>query len=123
MKALDDNPYNIISPVTGSQFIGQEELLRSIMLALTSSNNSVTIFGRARFGKTSMLREISIRLRNWGYIPIYWELKDKIDLPIQSTLQALMQVIVQTLEIPVADLQPWQDISDFYPIFLLQRHE
>ena len=58
------NPYTIGDPVLGNRFIGREDILRQLeaLWIVNASPQSVILYGHRRMGKTSILRNISMRL-------------------------------------------------------------
>ena len=58
------NPYTIGDPVLGYRFIGREDILRKLeeLWIVDALPQSVLLYGHRRMGKTSILRNISMRL-------------------------------------------------------------
>jgi len=116
-----NNPYNINSPVTSSQFYGRTELLSSTLHLFASfSQNAITIFGRSRIGKTSVLQELAAQLFHGGHLPIYLALKDKAHLSPDQLLQLLINLIADVLHLPASDRQSSSPADHFQRRFLPQ---
>ena len=61
------NPYTIGTPVRGEDFIGRDDILRYItdeLLAGTKQCPSIVLYGHRRMGKTSILKNLSSRLKS-----------------------------------------------------------
>jgi hypothetical protein len=120
VRGMINNPYNISSPVIGSQFFGRAELLSSILHTFDSSaQNAVTVFGRARLGKTSVLWEVASQLAGQEYVPVYWELKDKTHLSLERALRSLAKVVAEKVQPGSLNLQA-SDVDSFKTRFLPQ---
>lgn len=118
-KSASSGPYNISSPVTGSQFFGRETLLSSILEMLASANpGPVLIFGAARMGKTSLLQELLLRLPPSDYLPIYWGAKDQTDMSPQAVWESLAETIARPVGASASKLP--SDLNLFRTRFLPQ---
>ncbi len=73
------NPFVIGQWVRGEKFFGREDLMAEL---LAGSRAAVWVAGLRRMGKTSLLREIELRvLQNTAspYLPLYWDMEGAAD--------------------------------------------
>ena len=116
---MTTNPFDIDSPVAGTRFFGRAELISSILHTFDStSQNAVMIFGLPHIGKTSFLHEIANRLSGQAYLPVYFELKDKISLSREQALESLAMTIAEKAKIPESGPQIASDANEFQTNFL-----
>ncbi len=109
MMPLPLNPYIAGNPVGASPaFIGRADVLRGVLRVLRrSQDNAIVLFGQRRIGKTSILQQLMVQLPQRGpYAPVYFDLQDKADLPLDRILQDLAATIAHTLALPEPDLGP-----------------
>jgi ABC-type amino acid transport substrate-binding protein len=93
-----ENPYVIGNSVGNSDaFVGRADILREVSRVLRHYHqNAIVLFGQRRIGKTSLLRELEAKLPKEGaYFPIYFDLLDKAQQPLQQVLLELAQKISQ----------------------------
>lgn len=98
MKAT--NPYPTGNHVGGtSQFIGRQSILKEVLTTLDKpSDNVIVLYGRRRIGKTSILKELEVRLSGKQlYVPVYFDLEDKQNLTIDNLLIELSSSIVKAV--------------------------
>lgn len=119
----ESNPYNISSPVTGSQFFGREKLLASILEMLTTAGQHMLIFGPARSGKTSFLQELMARLPAEEYVPVYWGVKDQGDLSSPAVWAALARSVAGQLRLRLPASKLPEDLDHFQTDFLPWIHK
>jgi formylglycine-generating enzyme required for sulfatase activity/tetratricopeptide (TPR) repeat protein len=100
------NPYIAGNPVGNSvNFVGREDILRDVLRTLrTPGQNSITLFGQRRIGKTSVLQTLEKRLLfESGFCPTYFDLMDKAGQPLDQVLNALAQTIARNLKLAKPD--------------------
>ncbi len=100
------NPYIVNNLVGGTDaFIGRTDILRSVFHLLTTPNESILVLnGQRRSGKTSILKELAVRLPEAGYYrPISFDLQDKAGLPLNRILVDLANQLSQELDLPQHD--------------------
>jgi tetratricopeptide (TPR) repeat protein len=103
------NPYVAGNPVGDSPaFIGRADVLREVLRVLRrSQDNAIVLYGQRRIGKTSILQQLATRLPGEGpYRPVYFDLQDKADWPLDRVLQDLARNIAHALGQPDTDLGP-----------------
>ncbi len=96
VKQLSINPY-VTGGVVGNSpaFVGRDDVLGEVLRVLVHpQNNAIVLYGQRRIGKTSVLRELEVRLlKQRDYIPIYFDLQDKAQQPLAQLLQGLARTI------------------------------
>ncbi len=118
--SLAINPYIAGNPVGDSgAFIGRADVLRAVLRVLRRpQDNAVVLYGQRRIGKTSILQNLQLRLPEHGpYHPIYFDLQDKADLPLERVVQELADTIAHTLGQPKPELAPDPELA-FYQTWL-----
>ncbi|MDX9993067.1 MAG: SUMF1/EgtB/PvdO family nonheme iron enzyme [Anaerolineales bacterium] len=101
------NPYIAGDPVGNSAaFIGREDVLREVLKTLRNpAQNTITLFGQRRIGKTSMLQYLKTCLPTEGaYSTVYFDLQDKAAWPLPRLLAELARTIADSLGWPVPTL-------------------
>jgi hypothetical protein len=101
--AIPVNPYVAGNPVGDSPaFIGRADVLREVLRVLRrSQDNAIVLYGQRRIGKTSILQHLAAWLPREGpYCPVYFDLQDKADWPLDRVLQALARNIAHALGQP-----------------------
>jgi tetratricopeptide (TPR) repeat protein len=101
--AIPLNPYVAGNPVGDSPaFIGRADVLREVLRVLRrSQDNAIVLYGQRRIGKTSILQHLAVWLPREGpYRPVYFDLQDKADWPLDRVLQDLARNIAHTLGYP-----------------------
>jgi tetratricopeptide (TPR) repeat protein len=85
------NPYIAGKAMGGERgFFGRQDILREVERTLTSPNhNALVLFGQRRIGKTSILLQLARRLPSPPFVPIYFDLMDKAQLPLNRVLYEL----------------------------------
>jgi tetratricopeptide (TPR) repeat protein len=94
------NPYAVGSPVgDSSAFIGRADILREVMHVLRHpKDNAIVLYGQRRIGKTSVLQELEAQLPKEGaYHPVFFDLQDKAEWPLEQVLWKLARKISDTL--------------------------
>jgi branched-chain amino acid transport system substrate-binding protein len=99
------NPY-----ITGNHvgdtpaFVGRDDIVRSVRQVLKQpNNNAIVLYGQRRIGKTSVLYELEASLPK-DYHPIYFDLLDKSQWPLEKVLQELAKQISGVLQQEKLDL-------------------
>jgi len=103
------NPYVAGNPVGDSPaFVGRADVLREVLRMLRrSQDNAIVLFGQRRIGKTSILQHLAAQLPSEGpYRPVYFDLQDKADWPLERVLKDLARTIAHALGQPDPDLGP-----------------
>jgi len=103
------NPYVTGSPVGGSSaFVGRDDMLREVLRILRRpQDNAIVLHGQRRIGKTSILQHLSVQLPHKGlYHPVYYDLQDKANWPLEQLLQDVAQAIARALGHPKPELGP-----------------
>ncbi len=103
------NPYVVGNPVGGSPaFVGRADVLREVLRVLRRpQDNAVVLYGQRRIGKTSILQHLEAGLPEEGaYRPVYFDLQDKADWPLDRVLQAIARKVAHTLDRTEPDLGP-----------------
>jgi tetratricopeptide (TPR) repeat protein len=101
------NPYVSGNPVgDSSAFVGRDDILRAVLRVLRHpQENAIVLYGQRRIGKTSILQTLETKLSTEGaYHPIFFDLQDKAQWPLERVLQALAQKISDKLELPSPNL-------------------
>lgn len=88
------NPYVAGEPVLNrALFFGREEILGKILNII--HNNSILVLGERRIGKTSLLKQLALRLQEpdpaWKFVPVYVDLQGVEE---KEFFAAMMQDIV-----------------------------
>ncbi len=97
------NPYIAGNPVRGqSHFVGRSDILRDVLRLLHNPNaNAIALYGQRRIGKTSILFQLEQQLAESGkYLPVYFDLHDKADLPLSQILYRLAGQIARYVDVP-----------------------
>jgi tetratricopeptide (TPR) repeat protein len=100
------NPYIAGNPVRGqSHFVGRSDILRDVLRLLRNPNaNAIALYGQRRIGKTSILFQLEQQLAESGkYLPVYFDLHDKADLPLPQILYRLAGQIARYVDVPRLD--------------------
>lgn len=108
------NPYIAGNPVGDSPaFIGRTDVVRAVVRVLRRpQDNAIVLYGQRRIGKTSILQNLQLRLPEQGpYHPVYFDLQDKADLPLEHVLQDLADTIAHTLAQPKPELAPDPELA------------
>lgn len=95
-----ENPYVTGNAVGGTPaFIGRDDVLRQVENILSHSHqNAITLFGQRRIGKTSVLKELEVRLgKKVHYQPIYFDLQGHVNKSLEFLLNELADTICQKL--------------------------
>ncbi len=104
---LLENPYRTGNPVgEDAAFIGRQDVLREVVRVLRQpGQNALTLFGQRRIGKTSVLQYLAAHLPDEGqYCPVYFDLQDKAQWPLERLLRELARTIAHALAQPAPDL-------------------
>jgi len=108
------NPYIAGNPVGDSPaFVGRADVLREVLRILRrSQDNAIVLYGQRRIGKTSILLHLAAWLSRRGpYRPIYFDLQDKADWPLDHVLRELARTVAHALGRPGPDLGPDPEAS------------
>lgn len=104
------NPYIAGNPVRGqNHFVGRSDILDDVLRLLRNPNaNAIALYGQRRIGKTSILFQLEQQLADSGkYLPVYFDLHDKADLPLSQILYRLAGQIARYVDVP------WLNQDDF----------
>jgi len=95
-----EKPYIAGNSVSDSQaFVGRADVLRKVLNVLRDPHqNAIVLFGQRRIGKTSVLRELEAKLPTDGYRPIFFDLQDKTQWPLERVLHTLAKEISYVLQ-------------------------
>jgi hypothetical protein len=100
-----DNPYIFNAPASGPQFFGRTNIIASVLRIFNNSTqNAVAILGRDRFGKTSILYELTQRFDGHNYLPVYFGLTDVTGLPRNQALWKWTEKIAEKANSLTANL-------------------
>lgn len=94
------NPYVAGNPVGGGEaFVGRSDVLREVLRILHAPHeNALVLYGQRRIGKTSVLQQLVAGLAQEGpYRPVYFDLQDKVALPLGTVIQKLTRCIAHEL--------------------------
>ena len=103
---IHSNPYIAGNPIRGqSHFVGRSGILRDVLLLLSTPHaNAIALYGQRRIGKTSILFQLEKQLAESGnYLPVYFDLHDKADLPLSLILYRLAGQIARYVDAPSLD--------------------
>ncbi len=119
------NPYITDVPVGESPtFIGRTDVIRDVSRALLNVNeNALFLYGQRCIGKTSALQRLVIHLsKNENYHAVYFDLREKGDLPLWQVLIEFATQISQHFDMPPhatwAENAPHAFKHDFLPLAL-----
>ena len=95
-----EKPYIAGGSVSDNQaFVGRADVLREVLNVLRDPHqNAIVLFGQRRIGKTSVLRELEAKLPTDGYCPIFFDLQDKAQWPLERVLRTLAKEISYVLQ-------------------------
>jgi hypothetical protein len=96
------NPYIVGDPVEGQLFVGRDDIMRQLeeLWLMGTNMQSVVLYGHRRMGKTSILRNLSLRV-GAGVKIAYVNLLGVGDVAHEGeVLMALSDAISQTVNIP-----------------------
>jgi len=114
---LHSNPYIAGNPVRGqSHFVGRLDILRDVLGLLHNPNaNAIALYGQRRIGKTSILFQLEQQLAESGkYLPVYFDLHDKADLPLSQILYRLAGQIARYVDLPALDRSQFDTDGIFF---------
>jgi hypothetical protein len=115
---MNNNPFNINSPVDETQFFGRKLFVATLEEHLDSDPpGSAVVFGLPGSGKTSLLHHISTWLPKQTYLPIFLPFKDKANLAVEQLLHSLSQIIANEAQL---DSSPVTTFDGFFEDFLPQ---
>ncbi|MGI0494542.1 AAA family ATPase [Alkalinema pantanalense CENA528] len=109
------NPYIVGPPVTGSLFVGREDILKTLeeLWLKPGQVESVVIYGHRRMGKTSILRNLPGRFGTHTHI-INFNIQTLGTLPsTQELIFALAQTLYDDLPAPLQTAIPEPQLTDF----------
>ncbi len=109
------NPYVVGNPVTGTAFYGREDVFRFVQDTLIASRqNAVVLYGQRRMGKTSILRELPIRLPAGKFHAVYFDLQGWAAKPLAEVLHGLAEIIAQSLGMRLPAMAEFKADRDFF---------
>ena len=121
---IHSNPYIAGNPVRGhSHFVGRSDILSDVLRLLRNPNaNAIALYGQRRIGKTSILFQLEQQLAESGsYLPVYFDLHDKADLPLSQILYRLAGQIARYVEVPRLNQADFDAAGTyFHSVFLPQ---
>jgi tetratricopeptide (TPR) repeat protein len=120
-----ENPYIAGPTVTGKDLFGREEVIRSILNALSMpTNRIIVLYGQRRMGKTSVLYELHLnRLpqADTRYCSVFFDFQGRGHLPEARILYDLANAIAEGLgldRLPGSKLEPFFFEKEFLPAAL-----
>ena len=63
-----ENPFNYLQFATGDRFYDREEIRRDLRSRLLSGQTNVVLYGPRRYGKSSLVAELTADLEQAGHI-------------------------------------------------------
>ena len=111
------NPYVIGVPLTGpAGFFGRQDIFLFIDEILgTEQQNVVVLYGQRRVGKTSLLHQITRRLKEKDQVvAIYFDLQGHEQKMLGEVLYALARTITNTLGMPLFPADNFDDRGAFF---------
>lgn len=121
------NPYIAGNPVRGhTHFVGRSDILEDVLRLLRNPNaNAIALYGQRRIGKTSILFQLEEQLAASGkYLPVYFDLHDKADLPLAEILYRLAGQIARYVAVPRLKREDFDaEGTYFHSVFLAQAIE
>jgi len=111
------NPYVIGVPLTGvAGFYGRRDIFEFVQDILTAEHqNVVVLYGQRRIGKTSLLHQISRRLRDEGQVvPVYFDLQGKEQKPLGEVLYLLARTVARPLNMRDPERDRFDDAGRFF---------
>jgi len=118
------NPYIAGNPIAHEEgFFGREPLLRAVQSMLDHPHaNAIVLHGQRRMGKTSILLQLRRSLRLGGkFTPIYLDLQDKADKPLEELLLLLAKEIAEALNVEPPDQEHFHDDGTYFRREFLPR--
>lgn len=114
--SIKTNPYSVGPPITdGRRFFGRQAELSRILGAV--ANNHFLVIGERRIGKTSLLRQVEIHLKDLGadhpdyrFWPVYCTLQG---LPPERFYVALMRAMIRQTQSDLALSRSNKTYDDF----------
>jgi uncharacterized protein YjbI with pentapeptide repeats/tetratricopeptide (TPR) repeat protein len=111
------NPYVIGVPLAGDAgFFGRRDIFVFIEDVLnTRQQNVVVLFGQRRIGKTSLLHQISRKIKESDdVVPIYFDLQGKAQKSLGEVLYSLARTIARSIKIIDFDQSQFDDAGRFF---------
>lgn len=88
------NPYKAGPVVSGNEFFGRDDIFQWIRQTLvTSQQRLVVVHGQRRIGKSSILKELPVRLKEEGFVIVPFDLQFHAGRPLSRVLHALADAI------------------------------
>jgi len=109
-----ENPYVTGNAVGGSKaFVGRVDIIQAVEnILIHEHNNAITLFGQRRVGKTSVLKELEVKLPEKGqFQPIYFDLMNRVHQPLETVVDDLTKTICQKLKL---DRPQWENPVDSF---------
>src|SRR5262245_53631698 len=76
-------------------FFGRENILHMVETVLASPDqNAIVLFGQRRVGKTSILLQMQRRLPSLPFLPVYFDMMERVQRPLGRMLSELASTIV-----------------------------
>lgn len=100
------NPYIAGNPISGGNgFFGRSDIFREVLQVLRHpQHNAIVLYGQRRIGKTSVLYQLEQQLATTQeFTPVYFDLQDKADKPLNQVLAELAQKIAHVVGLAAPD--------------------
>ncbi|MCP4547307.1 MAG: tetratricopeptide repeat protein [bacterium] len=110
------NPYLAGNPVrTDGAFFGRLSTLNWVNEVLTDRHTDfIVVFGQRRVGKTSFLLKLQRRLPEEVYIPVFYDMLPRMNLPLGEILAEIAEAIALKLDLPDPELSAFDDQGRYF---------
>ncbi|MDM8563153.1 ATP-binding protein, partial [Candidatus Marithioploca araucensis] len=100
------NPYIAGNSVGNSPaFVGRDDIFKEVeRIVRHPHDHAIVLYGQRRIGKTSVLRELEAKLSKDSYCPVFFDLQDKAQVPLEFVLRELAHKISDVLHQDEPDL-------------------
>jgi tetratricopeptide (TPR) repeat protein len=101
-----ENPYKAGNSVGNSPaFVGRDDILKEVERVVRHpDDHAIVLYGQRRIGKTSVLRELEAKLPKDIYCPVFFDLQDRAQPPLDFILRELAHKISDVLHQDEPDL-------------------
>ena len=94
-------------------FIGRTDILRDVARMLQNPNtNALMLFGQQFIGKTWILLHIERELAD--FTPFYFDVQDKVSLPLPEVLYRMAQKVSMVTKIPLPNRENFDQDGRFF---------
>lgn len=76
------NPFNYLQLASGDQFYDRKEILSDLRSRFVSGQTNIVIYGPRRYGKTSLVAELSRQLEKDGFVCVSFDMIKMASLPL-----------------------------------------